>query len=139
MKNQSSYQILPEMEIFADTYKGQDKAPMKYLYFSDNMNELQETIAKLAFVCIMQDVPKIVPEDVMQVAMATMLENTCEHLKYYASFTAWINPNFTENDYYTLYQESFKYYFDNVKGMMEDFALDQEDWKKGFEGCLFID
>ena len=75
----------------------------------------------------------------MQLAMATMFESACPVLKRYAAFTAWINPNFTEKDYYDIYNEAFKYYYDHAKNLMEEFAEDGELWKQGFEGTLFID
>ena len=139
MKDQSSYQLLPEMELFADTYKRDNEAPMKYLYHSDDMNDIKETIAKMTFVCILQNEARINPDNVMQLAMATMFESACPVLKRYAAFTAWINPNFTEKDYYDIYNEAFKYYYDHAKNLMEEFAEDGELWTQGFEGTLFID
>lgn len=139
MTDQSSYQVLPEMEIFAETYKKGNEAPMKYLYHSDNMDDIKETIAKMAFVCILQNEPKIDPDNVMQLATATMLDVMCPVLKRYSAFTAWINPNYSEKDYYTIYMEAFKYYYNHAKNFMEEFAEDGEMWKTGFKGTLFID
>lgn len=139
MSNRSSYKILPEMEIFADTYKGHDKAPMKYLYHSDDMNDIKETIAKMTLVCLLQDEPRINPDDMTQTIKATMLEFATPYLQRYAAFTAWINPNYTENDYAEIYASAYTYYFDHAKNLMEEFALDGEMWKQGFEGTLFID
>lgn len=139
MTDNSSYQVLPEMELFAKAYKKDNDAPMKYLYHSDNMDDIKETIAKMTFVCILQKEKSLNPDSVMQMTMATMLEVACPVLKKYAAFTAWINPNYSEKDYYDIYMESFKYYYDHAKNLMEEFALDGEMWKKGFEGTLFID
>jgi len=139
MEYNSSYQVLPEMEIFADTYKRDNEAPMKYLYHSDDMNDIKETIAKMSLVCLLQNETKINPDDVSQVIKATMFEFAIPVLKRYASFTAWINPNFTENDYATIYAQSYIYYFDNVPALMHEFSFDGADWKQGFEGTLFID
>ena len=139
MEYNSSYQVLPEMEIFADTYKRDNEAPMKYLYHSDDMDDIKETIAKMTFVHLLQDEKIIIPDDVRQTVKATMLESAVPVLKMYASFTAWINPNFTENDYATIYAQSYLYYFDHAKSMFDEFALDGELWKTGFEGTLFIE
>ena len=127
------------MELFADTYKRDNEAPMKYLYHSDDMNDIKDTIAKMTFVCILQNEARINPDNVMQLAMATMFESACPVLKRYAAFTAWINPNYTENDYATIYASAYLYYFDNAGAMMHEFAMDGADWKRGFEGTLFID
>ena len=127
------------MEIFADTYKRDNEAPMKYLYHSDDMDDIKETIAKMTFVHLLQDEKIIIPDDIRQTVKATMLEYAVPVLKMYASFTAWINPNFTENDYATIYAQSYLYYFDHAKSMFDEFALDGELWKTGFEGTLFIE
>ena len=63
------------MELFADTYKRDNEAPMKYLYHSDDMNDIKETIAKMTFVCILQNEARINPDNVIQLAMATMFES----------------------------------------------------------------
>lgn len=138
MSNRSSYKILPEMEIFADTYKGHDKAPMKYLYHSDDMNDIKETIAKMTLVCLLQDETRINPDDMKQTAKATRTETAVPYLERYAAFTVWINPNFTEKDYAGLYADAYCYYFDHAACLMEEFAADGEMWKLGFEGTLFI-
>ena len=139
MEYNSSYQVLPEMEIFKDTFKRDNEAPMKYLYHSDDMDDIKETIAKMTFVHLLQDEKIIIPDDIRQTVKATMQEYSVPVLKMYASFTAWINPNFTENDYATIYAQSYLYYFDHAKSMFDEFALDGELWKTGFEGTLFIE
>ena len=139
MEYNSSYQVLPEMEIFKDTFKRDNEAPMKYLYHSDDMKDIKETIAKMTLVCLLQDEERIYPDDIAQTIKATMLEQAIPVLKRYAAFTAWINPNYTENDYATIYASAYLYYFDNAGAMMHEFAMDGADWKRGFEGTLFID
>lgn len=139
MMNQNSYQVLPEMEIFAETYKKDNEAPMKYLYHSDDMNEIKETIAKMTFVCILQDEPKIDADNGKLLAMATKPDVMNPVLQRYSAFTAWINPNFGEKDYHDIYMESSRYYLDHAKNLMVEFAEDGELWKEDFAGTLFID
>ena len=138
MEYNSSYQVLPEMEIFKDTFKRDNEAPMKYLYHSDDMKDITETIAKMTLVCLLQDEATILPDDMTQTIKATMLEFATPVLKRYAAFTAWVNPNYTENDYSEIYARSYLYYFDNVPALMHEFSFDGADWKQGFEGTLFI-
>jgi len=139
MMNQNSYQVLPEMEIFAETYKKDNEAPMKYLYHSDDMNEIKETIAKMTFVCILQDELKIDADNGKLLAMATKPDVMNTVLQRYSAFTAWINTNFKEKDYHDIYAESSRYYLDHVRNLMVEFAEDDELWKEDFAGTLFID
>jgi len=139
MIKNSSFQLLPEMELFAETYKGHEKAPMKYLYNSDDMKDIIETIAKMTFVCLLQDESRINPDDKTQILKVTMAESAAPYIQRYAAFTAWINPNYTKDDYADIYAGAYSYYFDHVKILMEEFALDGKMWKQGFEGTLFID
>jgi len=139
MMNQNSYQVLPEMEIFAETYKKDNEAPMKYLYHSDDMNEIKETIAKMTFVCILQDELKIDADNGKLLAMATKPDVMNPVLQRYSAFTAWINPNFKEKDYHDIYAESSRYYLDHVRNLMVEFAEDGDLWKEDFTGTLFVD
>ena len=86
----------------------------------------------------MSSTQKTISSSLTQTIKATMLEFATPVLKRYAAFTAWVNPNYTENDYSEIYARSYLYYFDNVPALMHEFSFDGADWKQGFEGTLFI-
>lgn len=133
-----SFRLTPEIEAFAASGTCRESAPMKYLYSSDSDIDLREIITNLTFVRLMQEEPLIIPEDDAQWARASDANIWKPMMADYVSFVCLVNPNFHSECFADLFSKSAVYYQDHLKSLIDDFAMDYENWKKSFVGSLFI-
>lgn len=127
-----------EMESYCIGRVNADVPPMSYLYSSCSLDALHEMIAKLSFVCVLQDLETVAPEDDATVELAGDFERVEAVLARYASFVCIANPCFGRDDFDALYEESLWYYHEHWGNFCEEFANQFEHWKDGWAGCLFI-
>ena len=132
------YVVTPEMDEYLSSVDDLFKAPMKYLVSSDSLKDLQEMIARLAFAYIMQDEEMIVPEDEAQVTKASQASLVADAIGRYASFACFINQNLDEKSFGRVYDAAQEYYEEYLPALFQDFAFEMENWKRNFEGALFI-
>lgn len=132
------YVVTPEMEQYLSDVDSLVKAPMSYLVSGDNLRDLQEMIARLAFAFIMQDEETVVPEDEAQVMKASQASVVADAIGRYASFACFINQNLTEKDFGRVYDAAQEYYEEYMPALFQDFAFEMEGWKEMFAGALFI-
>lgn len=127
-----------EMESYCIGRVNADVPPMSFLYSSCSLDALHEMIAKLSFVCVLQDLETVAPEDDATVELAGDFERVEAVLAGYASFVCIANPCFGSDDFDALYEESLWYYREHWGNFCEEFANQFEHWKDGWSGCLFI-
>lgn len=132
------YRPSPEMENYAAAGKCRESAPMKYLYSSDDKTVLQEIITNLTFVRLMKSESLIIPEDDGQVERVNNADLWKPMMADYVSFVCLVNPNFSPECFDSLLGASAEYYEEHCKALMDDFAMDMEEWKSAFAGSLFI-
>ena len=130
------YQPTPIMEDFASREVGRHTAPMKYLYESTSLVDVQEIVANLCFVSLMASFETIVPEDEECVAAASDVEALRGAAGFYASFVCLVNPAFPPAEFSRVYEACVAYYFDYLQNRLEDFANLFEEWHCGFEDAL---
>jgi len=138
MANSISDKILSEIRSYASSGTMKDVAPMCYLYSGESDVDLQEIITNLTFVRLMQSETAIIPDDEAQVARANDVGIWKPMMADYVYFVCLINPNFSPESFDLLFSKSAAYYKEHLKALMDDFAMDLEEWKKGFVGSLFI-
>lgn len=115
-----------------------DRPPMSYLYSSDSLASVSELVAKLTFVRLLQGEKVIEPESVLQRAATHEAGPVKESIREYVRFVCLVNPAFPTSREEELFAASYKYYCWYLDNLFETFAFELEDWKRGFEGCLFI-
>ena len=115
-----------------------DRPPMKYLYSSESFESVSEMVAKLTFVRLLQREIIIEPENLMQRVATHEAGPVKESIREYVRFVCLVNPAFPTSREEELYAASYKYYCWYLDNLFESFAFELEDWKRGFEGCLFI-
>ena len=124
------------MIAYAETGTGRETAPMKYLYESSSLADVQEMVANLCFVSLMGRFEIIVPEDEECVAAASDVEALRGAAGFYASFVCLVNPAFPPAEFSRVYEACVAYYFDYLQNRLEDFANLFEGWRCGFEDAL---
>lgn len=115
-----------------------DRPPMSYLYLSDSLASVSELVAKLTFVRLLQREIIIEPENLMQRVATHEAGPVKESIREYVRFVCLVNPAFPASREEELFAASYKYYCWYLDNLFESFAMELEDWKRGFEGCLFI-
>ena len=130
------YNPTPEIIAYAAAGTGRETAPMKYLYESTSLADVQEIVANLCFVSLMDSFDTIVLEDEECVAVASDVEALRGAVGFYASFVCLVNPAFPPTEFSRVYEASVAYYFDYLQNRLEDFANLFEGWRCGFEDAL---
>lgn len=115
-----------------------DRPPMSYLYSSESVASVSELVAKLTFVRLLQGEKVIEPENVLQRVAANDYLAVREALREYVRFVCLVNPSFPGSREEELFSSAYRYYCGYLDNLFENFAFELEDWKRGFEGCLFI-
>lgn len=115
-----------------------DRPPMSYLYSSDSLASVSELVAKLTFVRLLQGERMIEPESVLQRAATHEAGPVKASIREYVRFVCLVNPSFPAGREEELLGAAYRYYCWYLDNMFENFAFELEDWKRGFEGCLFI-
>lgn len=115
-----------------------DRPPMSYLYSSESVASVSELVAKLTFVRLLQGEKLIEPENLMQRVATHEAGPVKESIREYVRFVCLVNPAFPTSREEELFAASYKYYCWYLDNLFESFAMELEDWKRGFEGCLFI-
>ena len=115
-----------------------DRPPMSYLYLSDSLASVSELVAKLTFVRLLQGEKLIEPENLMQRVATHEAGPVKESIREYVRFVCLVNPAFPTSREEELFAASYKYYCWYLDNLFESFAMELEEWKRGFEGCLFI-
>ena len=115
-----------------------DRAPMSYLYSSESLASVSEMVAKLTFVRLLQGEKLIEPENLMQQVLANDVLAVKGAIREYVRFVCLVNPAFATSREEEVFEASYRYYCWYLDNMFESFAFELEDWKRGFEGCLFI-
>ena len=123
---------------YAASRVNSDKAPMSYLYSSDSIASISELVAKLTFVRLLQGEKLIEPESALQRALACSDAPVRSSVREYVEFVCLVNPAFPSSRLEELFSASYRYYNWYIDNLFESFAFELEDWKRGFEGCLFI-
>ena len=95
-------------------------------------------MAKLTFVRLLQGEKVIEPENVLQRVAANDAGPVKEALREYVRFVCLVNPSFPGSREEELFSSAYQYYCGYLDNLFESFAFELEDWKRGFEGCLFI-
>ena len=130
------YNPIPEMIAYAEAGTGRETAPMRYLYGSSSLADMQEIVANLCFVSLMASFETIVPEDEECVSAASDARAVQGAAGFYASFVCLVNPAFPPAEFSRVYEASVAYYFDYLQNRLEDFANLFEEWRSGFEDAL---
>ena len=115
-----------------------DRPPMSYLYLSDSLASVSELVAKLTFVRLLQGEKLIELENLMQRVATHEAGPVKGAMREYVRFVCLVNPVFPTSREEELFAASYKYYCWYLDNLFESFAMELEDWKHGFEGCLFI-
>ena len=115
-----------------------ERPPMSYLYSSESLASVSEMVAKLTFVRLLQGEKLIEPENLMQQVLANDVLAVKGAIREYVRFVCLVNPAFATSREEEVFEASYRYYCWYLDSMFESFAFELEDWKRGFEGCLFI-
>lgn len=115
-----------------------DRPPMSYLYSSESLASVSELVAKLTFVRLLQGERVIEPENMLQRVVAKDDVEVKGSIREYVRFVCLVNPAFPGLREEELFEAAYRYYCWYLDNLFESFAFELEDWKRGFEGCLFI-
>lgn len=129
---------IEELRRYADGRVNCDRPPMSYLYSSESLVSVSELVAKLTFVRLLQGEKVIEPENLLQRAAAHEAGPVKACIREYVAFVCLVNPAFPVLREEELFAASYRYYCWHLDNLFESFAFELEDWKRGFEGCLFI-
>ena len=115
-----------------------ERPPMSYLYSSGSLAVVSELVAKLTFVRLLQGEKLIEPENLLQRVATHEAGPVKAAIREYVRFVCLVNPAFPSSREEELFGACYRYYCWFLDSMFESFAFELEDWKRGFEGCLFI-
>lgn len=126
------------MQQYAAARVNADRPPMSYLYSSGSVASVSELVAKLTFVRLLQEEKLIEPENLLQRVATHEAGPVKASIREYVRFVCLVNPAFPTAREEDLFEAAYRYYCWYLDNLFESFAYELEDWKKGFEGCLFI-
>ena len=126
------------MQRYAASGVNCERPPMKYLYSSDSLADVSELVAKLTFVRLLQGEKLIEPENLLQRVATHEAGPVKAAIREYVRFVGLVNATFPTSREEEVFEASYRYYCWYLDSMFESFAFELEDWKRGFEGCLFI-
>ena len=127
-----------EIQRYISAGVNRDRAPMSYLYSSDSLADVSELVAKLTFVRLLQGEKLIEPENLLQRVATHEAGSVKASIREYVRFVCLVNPAFPSAREEEVFEAAYRYYCWHVDDLFESFAFELEDWKRGFEGCLFI-
>lgn len=87
---------------------------------------------------LLQGEKLIEPENLLQRVATHEAGPVKESIREYVRFVCLVNPVFPTSREEELFATSYKYYCWYLDNLFESFAMELENWRRGFEGCLFI-
>ena len=126
------------MQRYAASRVNCERPPMSYLYSSDSLAVVSELVAKLTFVRLLQGEKLIEPENLLQRVATHEAGSVKASIREYVRFVCLVNPAFPSAREEEVFEAAYRYYCWHVDNLFESFAFELEDWKRGFEGGLFI-